>query len=112
MKTQTNNTSYFKTPNLDTIAQIVALQLTINEAYITLQSVANEVADLVCDGERTTIKTVNGKGVVTPYSLMLYVKNYEVWYNRKPAWAPKIMTAARTFETLVKCYKKNRNEGY
>ena len=105
MKTQTNNASYFKTPNLDTIAQIVGLQLKINEAYITLQLVANEVADLVCDGERITLKTVNEKGIVTPYSLMLYVKNYEIWYNRKPAWAPEIMTAARTFETLVKRYK-------
>ena len=84
---------------------IAALQLKINEAYNTLQSVSNEVADLVCDGERTTIKTVNGKGIVTPYSLRLYVKNYEIWYNRKPAWAPKIEKAARNFETLLKCYQ-------
>ena len=91
METQTNNASYFKTPNLELIAKLVGLQLKINEAYNTLQSVANEVADLVCDGERITIKTVNEKGIVTPYSLMLYIKNYEIWYNRKPAFASKLM---------------------
>ena len=106
MKTQTNNASYFKTPNLELIAQLVGLQLKINEAYNTLQSVSNEVSDLVCDGERTTITTVNEQGIVTPYSLRLYIKNYEIWYNCKPAFASKLMKTARNFETLLKCYKQ------
>ena len=101
METQTNTESYFKAPNLDPIAQLVGLQLKINEVYNTLQSVANEVAELVCDGERTTIKTINDNGIVTPYSLMLYIKNYEIWYNRKPAFASKLMKTARNFETLL-----------
>ena len=105
MTTQTGIETYFKAPNLDLIAQIVGLQLQINTTYNTLQSVSNEVADLVCDGERITIKTVNEKGIVTPHSLMLYVKNYEIWYGRKPAFASKLTKAARTFETLLKCYK-------
>ena len=105
MNTQTNTESYFKAPNLDLIAQLVGLQLKINAAYDALQAVSNEVADLVCDGERITIKTVNENGIVTPYSLMLYVKNYEIWYDRKPAFASKLMKTARKFETLLKCYK-------
>ena len=92
------------------IAQLVGLQLQINAAYSALQSVSNEVTDLVCDGERITIKTVNEKGIVTPYSLMLYIKNYEIWYGRKPAFASKLMKTARNFETLLKCYKHTVKE--
>ena len=98
MNPQTNTESYFKVPNLDPIAQLVGLQLKINEAYNTLQSVANELADLICDGERTTIKTVNEKGIVTPYSLMLYVKNYEIWYNRKPTLVFKLNNKVSTLK--------------
>ena len=105
MNTQTNIESYFKAPNLDLIAQLVGLQLKINAAYNALQAVSNEVADLVCDGDRMTIKTVDEKGIVTPYSLRLYIKNYEIWYDRKPAFASKLMKTARKFETLLKCYQ-------
>jgi len=103
----------FHTENLELIAKIANLQITINKEYQTMTSADGLEYEFnyhmqMKDG---SISNHTDKRVVkSDYSLKSTIESIEVFYGSKPEWAKKVLTAQKKYNKLMKEYKTLKTE--